>query len=827
MSEGSARPGPAPEAHDPVSAVAKWTLTGARTGPHVRPGTLRSGTCTSGTCPQKLVLELKTAGGGQARIIVQAVSPATWKLSIVPDGAVEPRPTPMVVPRERRPVRLAAREQDGRLVVRGPELRLEVRLEPFDLRFVDRRGRTVLAANPADVDGLGRPAVPPLGAGRGPGGMPFVTAAFRLAPGERLYGLGEKFTRLDRAGGRFVSWTVDALGSTSERSHKNVPFLWSDRGYGLFADTGTRIDWDLGATSLRSWALRVDAPAIDLYIFHGPGPDRILRAFTDLTGRAPAVPDWSFGLWLSSGGTYRDQASIETLLVGIERHRLPAAVVHIDPWWMRWRRYCDFEWDREAFPDPEGLIRRIHALGLKLCLWEHPYISVESPLFREAEAKEYLLRRPDGSTCVVDYGLSLAPRPDGVVRLGEPGATWNAPSAIVDLTNPEARAWFKDLHRPLLRLGVDVFKTDFGEDVPADAVSRDGRTGAQIHNLYPLLYNEAVFEVTAEEKGRGLVWARSGTAGSQRFPVGWSGDPAADWDSLAATVRGGLSAGMSGLALWSHDIGGYRGRPDPELYVRWAQFGLFSSHSRMHGDSPREPWQFGAEALAIVRRYAELRHRLFPYIRSAALEAGRTGLPVLRALPLAFPNDPNGAAWDHEYLFGPALLVAPVIRPLRELGRAGGRRDGRPVFPVYLPPGTWIDLWSGRTHAGPAVVEALAPLPSMPVFVRAGTAVPMTGNSPRLPEWTVDPLTVAVFPAAGPTESVICEEEGRSRFRLAPEKGGHRFEWSGAVPRRIVVRAGAGARAPVLADVSPARSRKGSIRLRLSPLNGPAANSRR
>ena len=236
---------------------------------------------------------------------------------------------------------------------------------------------------------------------------------------------------------------------------------------------------------------------------------------------------------------------------------------------------------------------------------------------------------------------------------------------------------------------------------------------------------------------------------------------------------------------------------------------------------------FGAEALAIVRRYVELRYRLFPYIRSAALEARRTGLPVLRALPLAFPDDPNGAAWDHEYLFGPALLVAPVIRPLRELGRAGGRRDGRPVLPVYLPPGTWIDVRTGKAHAGPAVVETPAPLQAMPVFVRAGAAVPMTGDPRRVPEGPVDPLEVAVFPAAGPTESVLYEEDGPSRFGLAPEKGGHRFTWTGTVARRIVVRSGAGARAPVLADISPRRSEKGSIRLGLGPLSGPAAISRR
>jgi alpha-D-xyloside xylohydrolase len=755
-----------------------------------------------------LELRLRTSGGKAALIVARAVSPETWKLSILPPGAPATRPTPMVVPAKMDRISLAAKEKGGRLFVTGPELALEVWLDPFGLRFVDRAGRAVLAGDAGDVDGLGRPAVPPLGSFNGPDGGSSIAASFHLDPGERLFGLGEKFTRLDKAGQRVVSWTVDALGSTSERSHKNVPFLWSSRGFGLFADTSARIAWDLGATSLQSWTFKAETASLDLYVFHGPRPERILAAYTALTGRVPAVPKWSFGLWLSSGGTYRDQASIEALLDGIERHRLPADVVHIDPWWMRWRRYCDFEWDRRAFPDPEGLIRRIHGLGLKLCLWEHPYVSIESELFEYGKAKGFFIRRPDGEVTVIDYGLSLAPRPDGRARLAGPEETWNAPVAVIDLTNPGARLWFQDLHRPLFRMGVDVFKTDFGEDIPGDARFHDGRTGREMHNLYPLLYNAAVFEVTAEEKGRGLVWSRSGTAGSQRFPVCWSGDPASDFDSLAATVRGGLAAGMSGIALWSHDIGGYRGTPDPELYVRWAQFGLFSSHSRMHGDSPREPWRFGEEALAVVRKYAALRYRL-PYIRSAALEAGLTGMPVLRALPLVFPDDPNTAVWDHEYMFGPSFLVAPVIRRMADLARTGGRRSGPPSFPVYLPPGEWIDYWTGRKHRGPAVVDRTVPLAVLPLFVRAGAIVPMMKKALRIPEGPVDPLELDVYPS-GSSAYTFFEDEGRTDFRLEPLKSGCSLEWSGPFPRAIVIRAGR-------VTLRPSRSEKGKVRLPGSP----------
>ncbi len=702
-------------------------------------------------------------------------------MTVEPAGAPPLGPNPMVVAAEERPARISVKEAGGRLVASGTALRLEIGLDRWGLRFVDADGRNVLADNAGDVDGLGRPAVEPFGVILDGGTPVAVHASFHLGPSERIYGLGEKFTRLDKSGLRIVTWNRDALGATSERSHKNVPFLWSSRGFGLFLATGARVTWDLGVASLRSWSFQAESPALEATIIHGPEPAGILDAYASVTGRAPTPPKWSFGLWLSCGGTYRDQASVEALIDGAVKRRLPLDVIHVDTWWMRWRKYCDFTWDRRAFPDPGRLIRKVHRLGLKLCLWEHPYVSVESRLFAYGKEREHFVRRPDGEVHVIDYGLSLAPRPDGRVRRAADGEAWNAPVAIVDLTNPEAREWFKDLHRPLLRMGVDAFKTDFGEDIPEDARFHDGSTGALMHNLYPLLYNQAVFEVTAEEKGRGIVWSRAGTAGSQRFPVCWSGDPAADFESLAATVRGGLSAGLSGLPFWSHDIGGYRGSPDAELYVRWAQFGLFSSHSRMHGDGPREPWLFGERVLAIVRKYIEWRYRLFPYLYSTALEVRETGLPVIRALPLVFPRDPNAAGWDHEYMFGPAMLVAPVIRRIEELGERGKA----PTWPVYLPPGGWVDLWTGRRHRGPRVIEAAAPLETLPVFVRSGSIVPMTAASARIPEEAIDPLWLAVYPGRGSTDYMFFEDAGPTHFRLERDGAGFVLEWMGSAVRRL------------------------------------------
>jgi alpha-D-xyloside xylohydrolase len=306
-------------------------------------------------------------------------------------------------------------------------------------------------------------------------------------------------------------------------------------------------------------------------------------------------------------------------------------------------------------------------------------------------------------------------------------------------------------------MGADVYKTDFGEDVPADAVFNNGQTGVTLHNLYPLLYNKAIYEVVEQEKGYGLVWARSGFTGSQKYPVCWSGDPAADWDSLAATIRGGLTLAFSGIPFWSNDIGGYRGIPSPELYVRWVQFGLFCSHSRMHGDSPREPWFFGENALRIVRKYILLRYRLFPYIYCTAIESHRTGMPVIRPMPLLFPEDPNCHSLDLQYMFGPWLLVAPMYND----------SDSRWI---YLPKGKWIDFFNGKIFEGPANIRYKAPFSKLPLFVRSGAILPMMRKSFRIPKGRINPLIVEVFPAEN-TNYELWEDEGKTVFHcLKSEK---------------------------------------------------------
>ena len=653
---------------------------------------------------------------------------------------------------------------------------LHIALSPFTFGVQDQAGRDVFRDNPGDVDGLGHPFVLPLGYVRSGDGIAALSFSFHLDSDEHLFGLGEKFLPINRRGQRIVSWTQDAFGSTSERSHKNIPLLISSRGYGLFLDTGSRITWDLGTTSCQSCTVTVEAPSLRFYILTGCGPAEILKKYADLTGYAPVPPRWTFGLWISSGGTYRDRAAMESLVSGLEKHQVAADVVHVDPWWMTWRKYCDFRWNTDAFPDPAGYIHGLHAKGLRLCLWEHPYISVESDLFTAGQEKGYFLRRPDGSVYVIDYGLSLAPRPDGIVREAAPGQSWNARVAIIDMSNPDAVRWFQDLHRPVLRMGADVFKTDFGEDIPRDAHFYNGQTGASMHNLYPLLYNEAVAAVTREELGHPAVWGRAAVGGSQRTPICWSGDPAADFDSLACTIRGGLSMGMSGVPFWSNDIGGYRGMPDPELYIRWAQFGLFCSHSRMHGDSPREPWVFGEDALRIVRSYITLRYQLFPYFYSTACEASLTGMPVIRALALMWPDDPNALDKDQQYMLGPWMMVAPVVH-----------RSGRKS--VYLPEGGWTDYWTGEQCNGSRTLHLQVPLERLPLYVREGAILPSMHPAMRIPEGRIDPLILDLYPSSsGPSSYCLREDEGTTDVVVTAGTIGTTVQWNGPIRRQFILR---------------------------------------
>jgi alpha-D-xyloside xylohydrolase len=544
------------------------------------------------------------------------------------------------------------------------------------------------------------------------------SAAFALASGEPVYGLGEKFGPLDKRGQLIHSQVEDALGVNTGLAYKNTPFAWSPGtgkgAWGAFVHTPGMVTHGVGHPdwSHRSYAVMVEDEALDLFLFVGDTPAAIIDRYTHLTGRPAPVPRWSLGLWVSRA-YYPTPEDAIAVAAKLRERKIPADVLTLDgraAWDVDTR--FDFSWDEKRFPDPPAALAKIKAHDLRVCVWEYPYVSVDSPLFQELASQQYLLLTQNGDPYVFAWDISPATTPFGGLLTPLPE------SGIVDFTNPDAYAWWRDAHQPLFEDGVDVIKSDFGEQIPEDAVAFNGDDGRRLHNVYPLLYNRCVFEATARFKapadGPPLVWSRAGWAGSQRYPVGWGGDPQSDWEGLAASIRGGLSLGMSGNPYHSSDIGGFYGsaQPTPELYVRWLQAAVFSSHMRLHGLGDREPWVFGAEAEGVVRKWLAMRYRLIPYLETLVAEAVQSGMPVMRAMPLAFPDNRLVRGFETQFMCGEALLVAPIVRE-------GGQVD------VALPPGAWYDLNTRARYAGSQVLRYAARLDQFPVFGREGHALPL------------------------------------------------------------------------------------------------------
>jgi len=523
----------------------------------------------------------------------------------------------------------------------------------------------------------------------------FVREQLSMGVAETIYGLGERFGAFAKNGQSIDIWNEDG-GTASEQAYKNVPFYLSDAGYGLFVDHPERVSFEIGTEVVSRAQFSVAGQELQYYVVYGATPKEILSRYTALTGRPARVPAWSYGLWLSTSFTTSyDEATVMSFVDGMLERGIPLSVFHFDCFWMRQFHWSDFVWDPDMFPDPEGMLRRLKAKGLRICVWINPYIAQRSHLFEEGRRLGHLVRRPDGSVWQWDM--------------------WQAGMALVDFTSPAAIAWYTDKLRALLDMGVDCFKTDFGERIPTDVVWSDGSDPERMHNYYAQAYNEAVFDLLVAERGQGeaVLFARSATAGGQRMPVHWGGDCEATFVAMAESLRGGLSLSLSGFGYWSHDIGGFDGTPDPALFKRWTAFGLLSSHSRLHGsDSYRVPWASGEEAVVVTREFTQLKLSLMPYLGSCGDEAHESGVPVMRAMVMEFPEDRGVAGLGTQYMLGGALLVAPVFT-------ASGEVD------VYLPRGTWTHLLSDETVQGGRWLHEVHDFHSLPLYVRPGTVLPV------------------------------------------------------------------------------------------------------
>lgn len=624
-------------------------------------------------------------------------------------------------------VRAAAPDRAGRAVVEfpggGSELSLQIPAVTLDGRpqseFEPADSASSNAALRVSTESLGPLAAAITWAARDDAVHDFTIA---ISDNSNYYGGGERFGGLNQKGLVLPIASIDRPEPKGSVSYKPTPFYMSTRGYAVWLDSSAPASFDFNATQREQVLIHCRAAQVRLVFIGGDGFAAFLDEFTRLTGRPRVPPAWAFAPW-KSRNVHRDRAEVLADAELTRRHDLPGSVIVIDSPWETC--YNDFTLNEQQFTAAAAMFARLHELGFQTCLWLTPFINTQNVVdmpgitpgpcsnFAAAAERGLLVRGPDGGPMIVEW--------------------WKGRGALVDFTNPAAVAWWHAQLAQTRRWGVRAFKCDDGEgNFVQDAVFHDGSPAAEMRNRYAALYLETAQQyIDRELGGDGVLLARCGFTGSQRQPFCWAGDNEANWsfeNGLPSVVLAGQNAALSGLPLWGHDIAGYIGRPSRELFIRWTQFGALSPLMQVHMTSNLGPWDFDEQTLAIYRTFARLHTQLFPYIAAAAHEAARTGMPIIRPMVLAFPGDPAARTEQYQYLFGPDLLVAPLVQPgdyrTVYLPRARPPVDGQPSAtldnPAPAAAADWIDFWSGAAQQGGRTIEVHAPLERMPLFVRAG-----------------------------------------------------------------------------------------------------------
>jgi len=638
------------------------------------------------------------------------------------------------------PVAFALEEAEGQIVIRTDQVTVQVDRSPCRLTFLDAAGQPISES----ARGLGF-----LGEGA------FWTR--RLVEGEAIYGLAEKAFDLNLRGRRLEMWNTDPhnYNPGDDPLDLNIPMmvgLRDGRAYGLFFDNPGRVSLDLGQARQDELCYEASRGELCAYFFAGPAMATVLERYTQLTGRMPLPPRWMLG-YQQSRWSYYPEEQVRELAAEFRRRRIPCDAFHLDIHYMD--GYRIFTWDPERFPDPARLLADLREEGFRIITIIDPGVKVDPGyhVYDEGQCRDAFCRLPDGTIFQ--------------------GPVWPGECAFPDFTAGDVRDWWGALYRPLLEAGVSGFWNDmnepaiFGGSMPENVRHRYEGRGAghgEIHNVYGLLMARATAgglrHLRPDE--RIPVISRAGYAGLQRDALVWTGDNYSTWAHLRLGVSMCLNLGLSGVALCGPDIGGFSGDCEGELLARWTQVGALTPFFRNHSafDTRRqEPWAFGEPYESICRRWIELRTRLLPYLYTAAWQASQTGLPMMRPLSLAYPDDRRTYSLDDQFLLGDSLLAAPVGRP--------GHTSRR----VYLPGGPWYDFWSGEPLSGE--VEASAPLERMPVYVRAGTVLPMGPVLQHTGEWPPKTLTLHLYPGDG--ESWLYEDDGHSLAYRSGESQVTRF----------------------------------------------------
>ena len=561
---------------------------------------------------------------------------------------------------------------------------LEIRKHPWRLVVKDAKGKVLTQTRHIiDNDSSQVKLLPFSFVKRGSDNSRSINPVFTLAPSERIYGCGESFTKLNKVGQKVHLFVTDPQGPETDGQYKPVPFFFSNRGYGIFMHTSAPVTCDFGASYIGADRLFMGDETMDYFIFFGE-PKDILNEYTEVTGKSPMLPLWTFGTWMSRI-TYFSQEEGMEIANQLRKNNIPSDVIHFDTGWFDVDWQCDYEFSKNRFKNPVKMLKQMDEMGFHTCLWQLPYFTPKNRYFQE----------------LVDGGMHVK------------NATGGMPyeDAVLDLSNPKTVEWYQGKIAGLIRQGVDVIKCDFGEAAPYNGFYYSGKGGLYEHNLYPLRYNKALWEVIEREKpNEGVIWARSAWAGSQRYPLHWGGDAATTNTGLLGDLRGGLSFGLSGFSFWSHDMGGFVTASPEDIYRRWLPFGFLSSHTRAHGAPPTEPWLISESFTKAFRESAELKYRLMPYVYAQAKDCTEKGLPMVRALFVEFPNDPGAWLVEDEYMFGEQILVAPLME-------SGTSRT------CYLPKGKWIDYQNEKVYEGGYQDIEAGKIPAI-ILVRDGSLIP-------------------------------------------------------------------------------------------------------
>jgi len=573
-----------------------------------------------------------------------------------------------------------------------------------------------------------------------------------LLAGEHFFGFGERMDFIDQLGkrvelnvgrGRGYSHEVGAY-NILESNYSPIPFFMSTRGYGIFFHNAWKTTWDMGNTSAGRYTFSAGGGELDYYFILGPALTDIIEKYTALTGTTPLLPRYAMGLHVGtySGGTWcyehlTSQEYVVELARTFRRLGIPLDILHLDSTWRIFGKISgkggtSFEWRMPGFPDPQALFDSLYAQDIN-AVGLHIRPRIDNGNFRNLrdQAQEAGVTYPEN---------------------GEPGELINY------FEDDAVDWWWENGLKPLAEMGCKFVKIDegsaFGHKAnESDMAGPQGEDIGKLHNLFPVAYARAPYKKFQEYTGvRGMNHAREGYAGIQRYPFIFAGDWPSEWQYFAPVIRGGINISLSGVGAWTHCMGGFEHVADPELYIRWCQFGMFSPIAMLFGmEHPhyKEPWNYGEEALQIFTRYDKLRYRLIPYLYSNFYQMYLTGKPVMQALVLQYPDDRNTYSIDDQYFFGDDFLVCPVTV------KAAKTRA------LYLPKGVWYDYFTGEKTEGGRYINVTTPLDKLPLYVKAGAIIPMQPDMNYVGEKPLDLVTLDIYPA-GTSSFGLYDDDGLS-----------------------------------------------------------------